>query len=140
MWHNKGMNEFLCPVSAAALCHGQSPELHPSSAAGQKLCCRDTRSYLGLACVLHPPSDAASLRNDSAANSCKLPKNSFWQRPEVTIYFCEMRNHTVFIFLHLHAAVVNALDAAQTSHLFINTQILPSGELKSRANSVSHRS
>lgn len=30
----------------------------------------------------------------------------------------------MFVFLHLHAAVVNALDAAQATHLLIDTQVL----------------
>lgn len=30
----------------------------------------------------------------------------------------------MFVFLHLHAAVINALDAAQAAHLLVNTQIL----------------
>lgn len=32
----------------------------------------------------------------------------------------------MFVFLHLHAAVVDALDAAQATHLLIDTQILES--------------
>ena len=33
---------------------------------------------------------------------------------------------TMFVFLHLNAAVVNALDAAQATHLLVDTQILES--------------
>lgn len=32
----------------------------------------------------------------------------------------------MFVFLHLNAAVVNALDAAQATHLLVDTQILES--------------
>lgn len=32
----------------------------------------------------------------------------------------------MFVFLHLHAAVVNALDAAQAEHLVVDAQILES--------------
>lgn len=32
--------------------------------------------------------------------------------------------HTMLVFLHLHAAVINALNAAKASHLFINAQVL----------------
>lgn len=31
---------------------------------------------------------------------------------------------TVFVLLHLHAAVVDTLDAAQATHLFVNAEIL----------------
>lgn len=36
---------------------------------------------------------------------------------------------TMFVFLHLHAAVINALDAAQATHLLIDTQILYSTQI-----------
>lgn len=32
----------------------------------------------------------------------------------------------MFVFLHLHAAVVDALAAAQATHLFVDAQILES--------------
>lgn len=32
----------------------------------------------------------------------------------------------MLVFLHLHAAVINALDAAQATHLLVDTQILQS--------------
>lgn len=50
-WRNKGTNAFPCPTSAAALCHGLFPELHPSSAAVLRLYCRDTQTSLHLAYV-----------------------------------------------------------------------------------------
>lgn len=33
---------------------------------------------------------------------------------------------TVFVLLHLHAAIVDALDAPQAPHLFVNAEILDS--------------
>lgn len=33
---------------------------------------------------------------------------------------------TVFVLLHLHAAIVDTLDAAQASHLFVNAEVLDS--------------
>lgn len=35
----------------------------------------------------------------------------------------------MFVFLHLHAAVVNALDAAEATHLLVDAQILSNTQI-----------
>lgn len=66
---------FLCPASKAALRHEQPPELHLASAAALKPYYRDTRSLLGLAYVLHPLRDDASLQNGRRDERGFLEKN-----------------------------------------------------------------
>lgn len=67
VWYSKDMHVFLCLASASALYRGLSPESRLSSAALLRICDRDTHSSLGLAYVLHPLLDAASLQTAEEA-------------------------------------------------------------------------
>lgn len=127
VWSSTDMHVFLCPASTAALYPGLSLEFHLSSAAAPKLYNRDTHSLLGHAYVLRPLHDAASLRNG---------KRQISHKPAVSWKCSSVGSDssgasvwgalTMFVFLHLQAAVIHALDAAQAPHLLVNAQILES--------------
>lgn len=147
VWCSKDMNVFLCPASAAALYRGLSPECHPSSAALLKLYNRDTHSFLGLAYVLHPLHYAASLQNGRTGSVASINWIHFQKHSNLLLemFLCKINSSgarvrgalTMFVFLHLHAAVVNALDAAQAKHFLIDAQILESTQFYVyRANTV----
>lgn len=81
------MNVFLCPASAAALYRGLPPECHPSSAAVLKLYYRDTHSFLGLAYVLHPLHDSASLQNGRTGSVARINRSLYGYNLAVEFFY-----------------------------------------------------
>lgn len=118
-WSNKDTTASPGPTLPSARCPGWPPKWHPSCAATPELYCRDTRSLPVRACAWPHPRHAASLWGEKWQSWCELQRLS-----------CGIGGvrggPTVFVLLHLHAAIVDTLDAAQASHLFVNAEILDS--------------